>query len=100
MRETIRSALSLDRHRRLDFYRFERDDTIDQEAQPNIGYAEGSAAYLRRLPEQYGANSSGLQIPYHAVCFNSHVISLDKHFQMTERVDNKPSRLNFMQHII
>src|SRR2546428_8532476 len=87
-------------HRRLYLHRLERDDTIDKEAQPHIGYAEGSAAYLRRLPEQQGADSTSLQISYHPISFHSHVILLHKHFQMTERVDNKPSRLNFMQHII
>src|SRR2546426_7281883 len=64
---------------RLDFYRLERDDAIDQEAQSDIGYPEGCSAYLGGLPEQEGADSTGLQIPYHPVRFPSHGGFLHEH---------------------
>src|SRR3989442_15133494 len=87
-------------HRRLYLHRLERDDTIDKKAQPHIGHAEGPAAYLRRLPEQHRADSPRLKIPYHPISFHSHIILLHKHLQMTERVDNKPTRLNIPKNII
>src|SRR2546425_11578242 len=87
-------------HRRLYLHRLECDDTIDKKAQPHISHAERSAAYLRRLPEQQGADSPGLQIPYHPVGFHSHIILLHKHLQMTQRINNKPSGLNIPKDII
>src|SRR5260370_16332877 len=42
----------------------------------------------------------GLQIADNPVCFHSHIIPLHKHLQMTERVDDDPSRLNISKDII
>src|SRR3989449_3134355 len=42
----------------------------------------------------------GLQIPDNPVGFHSHIIPLHKHLQMTERVYDKPSRLNISENII